>query len=52
MMCKKSSVTQRSKLFNSLPRIATSTANTLVTITFSLKSPGGGLSAEEDLYVE
>ena len=42
-MRKKSSVTERSKIVNSLPRIATSTANALNAITFSLKSPSGGI---------
>ena len=31
---------KRSKIVNSLPRISTSTANTLTAITFRLKSPG------------
>ena len=35
-MCKKSSVRKRSKIVNSLRRIATSTANTLTAITSSL----------------
>ena len=44
MRCvKKSSATKRSILVNPLPRIATSTANTLTAITFSLKSAGGAL---------
>ena len=37
-----SSVTKRSKIVNSLPRIITSIANALTVITLSLKSPGGG----------
>ena len=41
-MHKKSSVTKRSKIVNSLPRIATSTANTLTAINFSPKNQGGG----------
>ena len=39
---KKSSVTKRSKIVNSLPRIITSTPNTLTAINFSLKNQGGG----------
>ena len=42
-MCKKSSVTERFKIVNLLPRIATSAANTLTAITSSLKSPGGDI---------
>ena len=34
---------KRFKIVNSLPRITTSTANTLTATTFSLKSLGGGI---------
>ena len=40
-MCKNSSATIRFKIVNSLPRIATSTANTLTAIAFSFRSCNG-----------
>ena len=42
-MCKNISETKRSKIVNSLPRVTTSTANTLTAITFSLKVQMGAL---------
>ena len=42
-MCKEKLCDKRSKTVNSQLRIATSTANTLTAVSFSLKSPGGGI---------
>ena len=42
-MCKEKLCDKRSKTVNSQLRIATSTAKTLTAVSFSLKSPGGGI---------